>query len=43
MAAADKTASKSKADKGDKPKGGKSLLTIGLVAVILIGSTVGSF
>ncbi|MCH6485406.1 flagellar basal body-associated FliL family protein [Pseudoxanthomonas sp. LH2527] len=38
MAAADKNASKSKADKGDKPKGGKSLLTIGLVAVIAAGA-----
>jgi Flagellar basal body-associated protein len=34
VAAADKNASKSKTEKGDKPKGGKSLLTIGLVAVI---------
>lgn len=41
MAAADKTASKSKADKGDKPKGGKSLLTIGLVAVIAAGAAGG--
>ena len=41
MPAADKTASKSKADKGDKPKGGKSLLTIGLVAVIAAGAAGG--
>jgi flagellar FliL protein len=41
VAAADKTASKSKADKGDKPKGGKSLLTIGLVAVIAAGAAGG--
>ena len=41
MAAADKNASKSKTDKGDKPKGGKSLLTIGLVAVIAAGAAGG--
>ena len=41
MAAADKNASKSKADKADKPKGGKSLLTIGLVAVIAAGAAGG--
>lgn len=41
MAAADKNASKSKTDKGDKPKGGKSMLTIGLVAVIAAGAAGG--
>ena len=39
--AADKNASKAKTDKGDKPKGGKSLLTIGLVAVIAAGAAGG--
>lgn len=39
--AADKNASKSKADKGDKPKGGKSLLTIALVALIAAGAAGG--
>ena len=41
MAAADKNASKSKSEKADKPKGGKSLLTIGLVAVIAAGAAGG--
>lgn len=41
MAAADKNASKSKSDKAEKPKGGKSLLTIGLVALIAAGAAGG--
>ncbi len=42
MAAADKNASKSKADKSDKPKGGgKSLLIIGLVALVAAGAAGG--
>jgi len=39
--AADKNASKSKTDKAEKPKGGKSLLTIGLVALIAAGAAGG--
>ncbi|HEY1033523.1 MAG TPA: flagellar basal body-associated FliL family protein [Pseudoxanthomonas sp.] len=39
--AADKNASKSKTDKAEKPKGGKSLLTIGLVALVAAGAAGG--
>lgn len=41
MAAADKTP-KSKTEKGDKPKSGKSFLTIGLVAVVAAGAAGGA-